>query len=110
MCTLVVELLMLLAGVYALMAGKLQVTNKLRLKGWRARVAGLILIAPVPLALLAGVVLSLLVDAGALSESVVDYVGIIDMALVLLALAAAVIFGYAMRDRAGAEEPQPPAG
>ena len=38
------------------------------------------------------------------------YRGLIIWMLVLLALAAAVIFGYAMRDRAGAEEPQPPAG
>lgn len=108
MCTLIAEILMLIGGLYALVAGKVKLTKNLRLEGWRARVAGLILIAPLPLAFLTGLVLGALAGSGAISEEILDYAGLIDMALVLLALVSVVIFGYAVREKAAPPEPQPP--
>ena len=105
MCTLIAEILMFVGGLYALIAGKIQLTRNLRLEGGRARVAGLILMAPLPIAILIG----LAIGSGALSGDIIDYAGFIDMALVLLALVAVVIFGYAVREKAAPEEPQPPA-
>ena len=107
MCTLIAELLMLLAGVYALMAGKLKVTKWLQLEGRQARVAGLLLIAPVPLALLIRILIELLFNAGALPEAVLQYAGIVDVALVLLALIAVVVLA---RRKPAPGEPEPPAG
>jgi hypothetical protein len=108
MCTLIAEILMLIGGLYALIAGKVKLTKNLRLDGWRARVAGLILVAPMPLAFLIGVLLALLAEAGALPPSILDYVGIIDAVLVLLALVAVVIYGYAVRPKTAPQEPEPP--
>jgi len=108
MCTLIAEILMLIGGLYALIAGKVKLTKNLRLDGWRARVAGLILVAPMPLAFLIGILLALLVEAGTLSRSILDYAGIIDLVLVLLALVAVVVFGYAVRPKPAAAEPEPP--
>ncbi len=110
MCTLIAEFLMLVGGVYALIAGKVRLTKNLHLEGWRARVAGLILMTPLPLALLMQMALaSLLARADPVPESVSNYGAIIHIALVLLALVAVVIFGYAVREKAAPEEPQPPA-
>jgi hypothetical protein len=36
MCTLIAEIIMLIGGLYALIAGKLKLTKNLRLEGWRA--------------------------------------------------------------------------
>ena len=109
MCTLIAEILMLIGGLYALIAGKVKLTKNLRLEGWRARVVGLILAAPMPLALLIAILLGLLVGAGTLPQSALDYAGIIDLVLVLLALVAVVIFGYAVRPKpAPVDEPEQP--
>ena len=105
MCTLIAEILMFVGGLYALIAGKIKLTKNLHLEGGHARVAGLILMAPLPIAILIGLALG----AGAVSGDIVDYAGFIDMALVLLALVAVVIFGYAVREKPAPEEPQPPA-
>ena len=59
MC-LFAELLMFAGGVYALIAGKVTLTRSTRLTGWRARVAGLFLAAPLPLALGSGFMIGLL--------------------------------------------------
>ena len=104
MCTLIAEILMFVGGLYALIAGKINLTRNLRLEGRHARVAGLILMAPLPLAILIGLALG----AGAVSGDILDYAGFIDMALVLLALVVVVIFGYAVREKAAPQEPQPP--
>ena len=108
MCILVAEIIMLIGGLYALITGKIKLTRNMRLEGWQARVAGLILVAPLLLALLIGVLLGFLVGADVLSESVLDYAGIIELALVLLALVAVVIFGLAVRKPAPGAESEPP--
>jgi MFS family permease len=109
MCTLIAEVIMLIGGLYALIAGKLKLTKNLRLEGWRARVAGLILASPMPLAFVIGALLGVLVGTGVLPEEVVDYAGFVDIALVLLALVAVVIFGYAVRPKPAPAEPELPA-
>jgi hypothetical protein len=107
MCVLIAEIIMLLGDLYAMFTGKITLTRKLRLQGRRARAAGLILALPLPLALLIGFLLGFLVNAGVVPQSVVNVAGIIDLVLVLLALAAVMIFGYATRPNPEAAEPLP---
>ena len=57
---MIAEIVMLLGGLYALIAGKVKLTKNLQLEGWRARVAGLFLAAPLPLALLTGLLIGIL--------------------------------------------------
>lgn len=77
---LIVEILMLVAGIWAIVAGKLPPFlfggAKYRLEGWGVRLLGLILVLPLPTALVVGVLLGLLfgdqaIGYAALSESVI---------------------------------------
>jgi hypothetical protein len=49
----IVAVIMLIVGGAALILGKFKLTKKIALTGWWARVAGLLLVAPLPLSLLA---------------------------------------------------------
>jgi hypothetical protein len=92
MCALVAEILMLVGGLYALIAGKVRLTRNTYLQGWRARVAGLFLVAPLPLALLAGLLVGLLIGMGALPASAKSAAAIVELLLVLGGLVGAVLF------------------
>jgi len=62
MCLLIIEIVMFVSGLYALIAGRMRLTHHLNPEGWRARVTGAFLVAPLlavfltelPLVLLAG--------------------------------------------------------
>jgi uncharacterized membrane protein YedE/YeeE len=103
MCILIAEILMLVGGLYALIAGKVRLTKNMVLKGWRARVAGLFLIAPLPLALLAGLLIGLLMGMGALPASAESAAGIVELLLVLGALVGAVIFAVVTKPKESVE-------
>ena len=92
MC-LVVEIIMLLGGLYALITGKIKLTRGADLVGWKARVVGLILISPLPLALVAGLFLGLLIAVDILPASAQSIASIIEGLIVLGSLAGAAIFG-----------------
>jgi hypothetical protein len=94
MCLLIAEIMMLLGGLYALISGKLSLTKNNRLSGWRARVAGVILILPLPLAFLIGAVLGWLVVAQILPQEALAATGIIELVLVIGALVGSVIFAW----------------
>jgi uncharacterized membrane protein YedE/YeeE len=103
MCILIAEILMLVGGLYALIAGKVRLTKNMYLEGWRARVAGLFLIAPLPLALLAGLLIGLLMGMGALPASAESAAGIVELLLVLGALVGAVIFAVVTKPKESVE-------
>jgi len=48
------EMLIFIVGLYTLVFGRLRLPGNLDLRGWRARVAAIFLIAPLPLAILLG--------------------------------------------------------
>jgi len=102
MCTLIIEIVMLASGIYALIAGKIKVSQNFYLEGWRARVAGLFLIAPLPLAFLAGIMFGVLVGTGTLPPSALDYAAFIEIFLMAGALAGVVIFALIVKPK---EEP-----
>ena len=98
MC-LLIEILMLVGGLYALVAGKVRLTNKMYLEGWRARVTGLFLAAPLPLALVAGFLMGLLIGAGALPASVESAAVIVEVLLVIGGLVGAVVFALVTKPK-----------
>jgi hypothetical protein len=110
MCILIAEILMLVGGLYALIAGKVKLTRNLYLEGRRARIAGLFLVAPLPLAFVAGMVIGLLVGMGTLPASVESVAVIVELLLVLGGLVGAVVFAVLSKPKAAgvSEESQVP--
>jgi hypothetical protein len=89
---LILEIPMLIGGLYALIAGKLTPSKGLRLQGRRARIIGLFLIAPLPLTLISGLVLGIFIAANGLDSSIFQAVTIIvEVLLTLVCLAVAGI-------------------
>ena len=99
MCLLIAELIMLAGGLYALIKGRLKLTGSMRLEGRRARIAGLFLMSPLPLALAAGFLMSFLARAGVLPLEVLGYAGLVEIALVFIALGGAVVYAYATKPK-----------
>jgi hypothetical protein len=95
MLCLSVEILMAIVGLYALVTGKL--TDKIDLTRRQARIVGLFLIAPIPLAIVVGTTIGFYVGLGVLPESTLSAIGVIEMLLVLGALAGAVIYANVTR-------------
>jgi len=85
---------MLLGGLYALFAGKLTLTKNNRLVGRRAKVAGIILMSPLPLAFLFGTIVGLLAFAGILPEGTVEVPYIVEIVLVIAALIGSVLYAW----------------
>jgi len=106
---LVVEIAMLLVGIYALITGKLRLAYSLPLEGWRARVAGLLLAAPLPLTLLIGMLIGLVLAGSDASTSVQDTTTIVEIVLVVGGLAGAVLFALLTKPKEAAapDESQP---
>jgi hypothetical protein len=105
MCLLLAEIIMILGGLYALIAGRIKLTRNISLEGIHARIAGLILIAPLPLAFLIGGLTGFLIGVGALPPSAQNYIGLIELLLVVGALLGAVIFAMLVKPKetAGSE-------
>ena len=99
MCMLIAELVMLVGGLYALVAGKVKLTRNMVLEGWRARVAGLFLAAPLPLALLAGFLIGLLIGLGVLPASAESAAAIVELLLVFGGLLGAVVFALVTKPK-----------
>ena len=87
MCILIAEILMLVGGLYALIAGRIRLTKNMSLEGTRARVAGLFLAAPLPLALLLGFVIGFLFGSDA-----VGFATIVEIILVIGGLVGSVLY------------------
>jgi hypothetical protein len=88
---------MLVTGLYALITGKVKLTRGLQLQGWQARVAGLFLMLPLPLAFGTGILVGFFMASGALPSSVQNYILLGELFLVLFGLAGAVIVGLVFR-------------
>jgi hypothetical protein len=96
---LIAEILMLVGGLYALIAGRVRLTKNMYLEGWRARIAGLFLAAPLPLAFVAGFSIGLLIGAGVLPASAESAAGIVELLLVIGGLVGAVVFALVTKPK-----------
>jgi hypothetical protein len=99
MCLLIAEIIMVIGGLYAIIAGRVKLTKNMTLEGTRARVAGLFLLAPLPLALLIGFVIGFLSGGDPDASSIAV---IIEMFLVVGGLLGAVLFATLTKPKASA--------
>jgi len=99
MCVLIIEIIMLATGIYVLIAGRIRISQNFYLEGWRARVAGVFLIVPLPLAFLAGMLLGILIGLGTLPQSALEYAGVVDILLIAVALVGLVIYALAVKPK-----------
>ena len=86
-------MLVIILGVYAFTFGSVRLPWNLSLSGWRARVAGLFLMAPLPILILLGRVVS----QGVNEQTALSFYGIIEMVIVLLGILGGALFSYLTR-------------
>jgi hypothetical protein len=103
MCLLIAEIIMLMGGMYALIAGKVELTKGISLEGWRARVVGIFLVAPLPVSFLAGFAIGALVELHAFPQSILNYVGVLEFVIVLAGLIGAAVFGALVKPKPAPE-------
>jgi hypothetical protein len=89
------EMVVFVIGIYTIIIGKLTLPLNLALHGWRARVAALFLLAPLPLSILIGRV----VGQGLPTGRAQSFFGLTELFLILLAVGGAIIFAYSTRPR-----------
>jgi hypothetical protein len=94
MTCLVVEIIMILGGLYAFIKAKLNLTDRFYLEGWRARVVGLFWMAPMPVAFLAALAAGILIAMGVLPQSVKVYVAFIEPVVVIGAIIGSIVFAH----------------
>lgn len=100
MC-LIAEIIMLIGGVYALIAGKITITKEMKLEGTKARIAGLILLLPIIVAFSFGLVIGFLVGLGTIPEDALLLVSAVEVATVL-----GVLIGLFLYAKANSNAPQ----
>ena len=82
---LVLEIALLIAGIAALVTGKLNISRTLRLRGAATRVAGVVLILPLPVAFAAGFAVGLLraVQGKGINDSFRLVIGLAELGIIL---------------------------
>ncbi|MEZ0395648.1 MAG: hypothetical protein ABWK53_04350 [Anaerolineales bacterium] len=106
MCLLFFEIALFVSGLIALITAKFPLNKGIVLTGPKARIAGVILMLPIPLAIGAGAIVGVMMGTGALPYSVQDYIPCIEIAIVLVCAAGAYAFAYA--NKPSAQPPQEP--
>ncbi len=94
MACLLIEIMMILGGLYALIKAKLSLTDRFHLEGWRARIVGLFWMAPIPVTFLIGLAAGLLIVVGILPRSVMDYIRWVEPLVVIGAVIGSLVFAY----------------
>jgi hypothetical protein len=84
------EMLVFIFGVYAFTFGSVRLPWNLSVNGWRARVASLFLMAPLPILILLGRVVGRGVD----EQTALSFYGIMELLIVLLGIFGAALFTY----------------
>jgi hypothetical protein len=87
------EMLIFIFGVYAFVFGRVRLPWNLSLVGWRARLAGLFLMVPLPILILLGQV----VNQGVDQEVAMSFFGIMEVVITLAGLLAAILVAYLSR-------------
>ena len=88
-------MLVFIFGVYAFTFGSVRLPWKLSISGWRARVSGIFLIAPLLILFLLGRVISQGVDR----QTALSFYGFMESVIVLLGILGAVLFSYLTRPK-----------
>jgi hypothetical protein len=89
------EMLVFIFGVYAFTFGSVRLPWNLSVSGWRARGAGLFLMAPLPILILLGMQVGQSVD----DQTASSFFGMMELIIVLLGMLGAVLFAYLTRPK-----------
>jgi hypothetical protein len=89
------EMLVFIFGVYALVFDSIRLPWNLSVSGWRARVAALFLMAPLPILIFLGRVVGQGVD----EQTALSFYGMLELIIVLLGILGAALFSYLTRLR-----------
>lgn len=89
------EMLVFIFGVHAFTFGKVSLPGELRLSGWRARIAALFLMAPLPVLLHFGREFGEGVD----DQTALLFYGIMDVIIVVLGILGATLFASLTRQK-----------
>ena len=89
------EMLVFIIGIYAFVFGSVRLPWKLSLSGWRARVAGIFLMAPLPVLILLGRVVGRGVD----DQAALSFFGIMELVIVIMGILSAALFSYLTRPK-----------
>ncbi len=95
MCGLILEVLMLIFGLIGLISGKLTISKKLKVKGTPARIAGFILIIPLPGTLLMGFLLGILLGNSLPLTDIQNIATLVEIVLDLGCLVGAYLYANA---------------
>ncbi len=107
MCLLILEIIMLIVGLIGLIGGKLSLRG-FPMEGKRARIAGLILALPLPLAFGAGLLIGVLISTSALPSSAASTASGIELIITLGCLGGAFLYAYLTRPAPGSNIPPTP--
>ena len=89
------EMLVFIIGIYAFVFGSVRLPWNLSLSGWRARIAGIFLMAPFPILLLLGRVVGRGVD----DQAALSFFGIMEFVIVITGILGAALFSYLTRPK-----------
>lgn len=89
------EMVVFIVGVYTLVFGQISLPGDLKLVGWRARLASVFLLAPLPIALMLGRV----VGRGVAPDAGQSFFGITELVLVVLGVGGAILTGFLTRPK-----------
>ncbi len=96
---LCLQTVLFMAGLYALITGKLPLTQHLKLEGRRARITGLLLLLPAGLPVVYGLVFTAIAIASGHPEDFRPNAGALDIPSTGGAIALAIIFVYLTRKK-----------
>lgn len=109
------QIIMLLFGIYTLIRGRFLLTRASEVRGWPARIIGLVLIAPWPLAFLIGMMLGAMILAQGKSVAGRDFqltAGFLEFGIVvfclILAIGIAKVYAQPIRKRQDSESDEVP--
>jgi hypothetical protein len=89
------EMLVFIFGIYAFVFGSVNLPWDLNVSGWRARAAGLFLMAPLPILVLLGRVVGQGID----ENTALSFYGMLELIVVLLGILGAALFVYLTRQK-----------
>lgn len=92
MFTLILELVMMVAGLVILLKGGLRIGKRLHVTGWRAWAIGLSLLLPLPLIVVLSFAIAALINQGIAGPGLIAAGNSAEAGLVIGGLAAAVAF------------------
>lgn len=94
-----IQTILFIAGVYALMAGKLPLTERMKLAGKRARITGGILLLPILVPIAYGIVFTAIAISSGHPEDFTPNAGALDIPVTFTAIVLAIAYVYITRSK-----------